>query len=62
MQNRMFEIAILVCFATKPLLCSGSLRIVTANNDCQVRVFDAENFASLGCFKYDWSVNVSVLI
>ncbi|KAK7311608.1 hypothetical protein RJT34_09862 [Clitoria ternatea] len=35
----------------------GSLRVITANNDSQVRVFDAENFASLGCFKYDWSVN-----
>ncbi|KAI9097646.1 hypothetical protein K1719_025417 [Acacia pycnantha] len=36
---------------------SGSLRVMTANNDAQVRVFDADNFASLGCFKYDWSVN-----
>ncbi|XP_020229892.1 uncharacterized WD repeat-containing protein C2A9.03 isoform X2 [Cajanus cajan] len=36
---------------------AGSLRVITANNDSQVRVFDAENFASLGCFKYDWSVN-----
>ncbi|KAH1110792.1 hypothetical protein GLYMA_04G104200v4 [Glycine max] len=36
---------------------AGSLRVITANNDFQVRVFDAENFASLGCFKYDWSVN-----
>ncbi|GAU24554.1 hypothetical protein TSUD_148950 [Trifolium subterraneum] len=36
---------------------SGSLRIIAANNDSQVRVFDADNFASLGCFKYDWSVN-----
>ncbi|KEH34895.1 uncharacterized WD repeat-containing protein C2A9.03 isoform X2 [Medicago truncatula] len=36
---------------------SGSLRVIAANNDSQVRVFDAENFASLGCFKYDWSVN-----
>ncbi|KAK7410543.1 hypothetical protein VNO78_01393 [Psophocarpus tetragonolobus] len=35
----------------------GSLRVITANNDSQVRVFDAQNFASLGCFKYDWSVN-----
>ncbi|CAJ2644355.1 unnamed protein product [Trifolium pratense] len=36
---------------------SGSLRVIAANNDSQVRVLDAENFASLGCFKYDWSVN-----
>ncbi|KAL2339887.1 hypothetical protein Fmac_007827 [Flemingia macrophylla] len=36
---------------------AGSLRVITANNDSQVRVYDAENFASLGCFKYDWSVN-----
>ncbi|MED6204083.1 hypothetical protein PIB30_005810 [Stylosanthes scabra] len=36
---------------------SGSLRVVAANNDSQVQIFDAENFASLGCFKYDWSVN-----
>ncbi|XP_027901945.1 uncharacterized WD repeat-containing protein C2A9.03 isoform X2 [Vigna unguiculata] len=36
---------------------AGSLRVMTANNDSQVRVFDAENFASLGCFNYDWSVN-----
>ncbi|XP_057441181.1 uncharacterized WD repeat-containing protein C2A9.03-like isoform X2 [Lotus japonicus] len=35
----------------------GSLRVIAANNDSQVRVFDAENFASLGCFKYVWSVN-----
>ncbi|CAI8597495.1 unnamed protein product [Vicia faba] len=36
---------------------SGSLRVIAANNDSQIRVFDSENFASLGCFKYDWSVN-----
>ncbi|XP_025613096.1 uncharacterized WD repeat-containing protein C2A9.03 isoform X2 [Arachis hypogaea] len=36
---------------------SGSLRVVAANNDSQVQMFDAENFASVGCFKYDWSVN-----
>ncbi|XP_004500612.1 uncharacterized WD repeat-containing protein C2A9.03 isoform X2 [Cicer arietinum] len=36
---------------------SGLLRVIAANNDSQVRVFNAENFASLGCFKYDWSVN-----
>ncbi|OIW21165.1 hypothetical protein TanjilG_29983 [Lupinus angustifolius] len=36
---------------------TGSLRVITANNDSQVRVFDAEKFTSLGCFKYAWSVN-----
>ncbi|XP_050880548.1 uncharacterized WD repeat-containing protein C2A9.03 isoform X2 [Lathyrus oleraceus] len=36
---------------------SGSLRVIAANNDFQIRVFDSENFAPLGCFKYDWSVN-----
>ncbi|XP_025668231.1 uncharacterized WD repeat-containing protein C2A9.03 isoform X3 [Arachis hypogaea] len=36
---------------------SGSLRVVAANNDSQVQTFDAENFASVGCFQYDWSVN-----
>ncbi|XP_058761509.1 uncharacterized WD repeat-containing protein C2A9.03-like isoform X2 [Vicia villosa] len=36
---------------------SGSLRVIAANNDSQIRVFDSENFASLGSFKYDWSVN-----
>lgn len=35
---------------------------MTANNDAQVRIFDAENFANVGCFKYDWSVNVSAII
>lgn len=46
---------------TEPSFCSGSLRVITANNDSQVRVFEAENFASLGCFNYDWSVNVSII-
>ncbi|CAL0304565.1 unnamed protein product [Lupinus luteus] len=36
---------------------SGSLRFISANNDSHVRVFDAEKFTSLCCFKYDWSVN-----
>ncbi|KAF7816953.1 putative WD repeat-containing protein C2A9.03 isoform X1 [Senna tora] len=36
---------------------NGSLRVMTANNDAQVRILDAENFSSLACFKYDWSVN-----
>ncbi|KAL9394385.1 hypothetical protein Peur_013670 [Populus x canadensis] len=36
---------------------NGSMRIMAANNDAQVRVFDAETFASLHCFSFDWSVN-----
>lgn len=36
---------------------TGLLRILTANNDTQVRVFDAENFACLNRFSFSWSVN-----
>ncbi|KAJ6919889.1 hypothetical protein NC651_013739 [Populus alba x Populus x berolinensis] len=36
---------------------NGSMRIMAANNDAQVRVYDAETFASLNCFSFDWSVN-----
>ncbi|PON61593.1 Guanine nucleotide-binding protein, beta subunit [Parasponia andersonii] len=36
---------------------SGSLRVMSANNDAQVRVFDAENFTCLNRFSFDWSVN-----
>ncbi|AAF17690.1 F28K19.28 [Arabidopsis thaliana] len=39
--------------------CSGSLRVMTANNDCTVRLFDATNFALLNRFAFHWSVNVS---
>ena len=35
------------------------MRIMVANNDAQVRVFDAETFASLNTFSFNWSVNVS---
>ncbi|KAK6940136.1 WD40 repeat [Dillenia turbinata] len=35
----------------------GMLRIMAANNDAQVRVFDAENFACLNQFSFSWSVN-----
>ncbi|KAJ7959037.1 WD40 repeat [Quillaja saponaria] len=35
----------------------GLLRVMTANNDAQVRVFDAEKFACVGQFTFDWSVN-----
>ncbi|KAJ0087095.1 hypothetical protein Patl1_08498 [Pistacia atlantica] len=36
---------------------NGLLRVMTANNDAQVRIFDAENFACLNRFSFDWSVN-----
>ncbi|GAB4845063.1 hypothetical protein Ancab_038469 [Ancistrocladus abbreviatus] len=36
---------------------SGSRRVVTGNNDAQVRVFDAVTFARLGGFCFPWSVN-----
>ncbi|KAL6969101.1 hypothetical protein U1Q18_042993, partial [Sarracenia purpurea var. burkii] len=35
----------------------GSVRVVTANNDAQVRVFDAGKFACLNRFSFPWSVN-----
>lgn len=37
------------------------MRVVAANNDAQVRVFDVQNFACLNQFSFDWSVNVSTL-
>lgn len=40
-------------------VCSGSKRVIAANNDAKVRIFDAENFSCLNRFSYDWSVNVS---
>ncbi|XP_022742599.1 uncharacterized WD repeat-containing protein C2A9.03-like isoform X2 [Durio zibethinus] len=36
---------------------SGAMRVMAANNDAQIRVFDAETFASLNHFSFDWSVN-----
>ncbi|CAE5964525.1 unnamed protein product [Arabidopsis arenosa] len=36
---------------------SGSLRVMAANNDCTVRLFDATKFALLNSFAFDWSVN-----
>ncbi|XP_018828895.2 uncharacterized WD repeat-containing protein C2A9.03-like isoform X2 [Juglans regia] len=36
---------------------NGLMRVMTANNDARVRVYDAENFALLNLFSYDWSVN-----
>lgn len=46
---------------TKPSLCSGAMRVVAANNDAKVRVFDAENFSCINNFTFAWSVNVSCL-
>lgn len=37
--------------------CSGSLRVMTASNDCTVRLFDATNFTFLNRLVFDWSVN-----
>ncbi|XWS25265.1 hypothetical protein CRYUN_Cryun27aG0054400 [Craigia yunnanensis] len=36
---------------------SGAMRVMAANNDAQIRIFDAETFASLNHFSFDWSVN-----
>ncbi|GLT48489.1 hypothetical protein SLA2020_221100 [Shorea laevis] len=36
---------------------SGVMRVVAANNDAKVRIFDGEKFACLNCFSFDWSVN-----
>ncbi|CAE5959371.1 unnamed protein product [Arabidopsis arenosa] len=36
---------------------SGSLRLITANNDCKIRVFDAQSFTRVSEFAFDWSVN-----
>ncbi|KAK4387748.1 putative WD repeat-containing protein C2A9.03 [Sesamum angolense] len=39
------------------LLGSGATRVMTANNDAQVRVMDAVNFTCLNRFTFPWSVN-----
>ncbi|KAL3830449.1 hypothetical protein ACJIZ3_019251 [Penstemon smallii] len=36
---------------------TGSMRVMAANNDAQVRIFDAVNFACLNRFMFPWSVN-----
>ncbi|XVF39492.1 hypothetical protein PTKIN_Ptkin01aG0038800 [Pterospermum kingtungense] len=36
---------------------SGAMRVMAANNDAQIRIFDAETFTSLNRFSFDWSVN-----
>ncbi|GAB4861198.1 hypothetical protein Ancab_036357 [Ancistrocladus abbreviatus] len=35
----------------------GSKRVITANNDAQVRIFDVVNYACLNRFCFPWSVN-----
>ncbi|XP_027094106.1 uncharacterized WD repeat-containing protein C2A9.03-like isoform X2 [Coffea arabica] len=36
---------------------TGLVRVMTANNDAQVRVFDASSFACISKFSFPWSVN-----
>ncbi|XP_010544221.1 PREDICTED: uncharacterized WD repeat-containing protein C2A9.03 [Tarenaya hassleriana] len=36
---------------------SGSLNLMAANNDCKIRVFDAQNCARINDFTFRWSVN-----
>ncbi|KAJ8762681.1 hypothetical protein K2173_011161 [Erythroxylum novogranatense] len=36
---------------------NGLLRVMTANNDAQVRILDAENFSCIDRFSFEWSVN-----
>ncbi|CAH9148596.1 unnamed protein product [Cuscuta epithymum] len=36
---------------------NGSLKLMAANNDAQVRVLDAQSFVNLNCFTFPWSVN-----
>ncbi|KAF3674911.1 Transducin/WD40 repeat-like superfamily protein isoform 2 [Capsicum annuum] len=36
---------------------TGSMRIMTANNDQQVRFFDVNSFACTNCYTFPWSVN-----
>ncbi|PWA66270.1 transducin/WD40 repeat-like superfamily protein [Artemisia annua] len=39
---------------------SGAMRVMTANNDALIRVFDAKSFACVDNFSFPWSVNVSI--
>ncbi|XP_038884444.1 uncharacterized WD repeat-containing protein C2A9.03-like isoform X2 [Benincasa hispida] len=36
---------------------NGAFRVVTANNDAKVRIYDAKTFTCLSGFTFDWSVN-----
>ena len=42
-----------------PFLFSGATRIVAANNDAKIRIYDAKTFTCLNGFMFRWSVNVS---
>ncbi|KAM7253144.1 hypothetical protein ACFE04_025762 [Oxalis oulophora] len=41
------------------VFCSpnGAMRVIAANNDAKVRVFDTEHFSCINQFTFDWSVN-----
>ncbi|KAE8733268.1 hypothetical protein F3Y22_tig00001397pilonHSYRG00001 [Hibiscus syriacus] len=36
---------------------SGAMRVMAANNDAQIRIYDAETFASVNRYSFDWTVN-----
>ncbi|KAE8715425.1 Transducin/WD40 repeat-like superfamily protein isoform 2 [Hibiscus syriacus] len=36
---------------------SGAMRVTAANNDAQIIIYDAETFASVNRYSFDWSVN-----
>ncbi|TYH72375.1 hypothetical protein ES332_D05G251400v1 [Gossypium tomentosum] len=36
---------------------SGALGVMAANNDAKIRIFDAETFASINRYSFNWSVN-----
>ncbi|MBA0636963.1 hypothetical protein Godav_029700 [Gossypium davidsonii] len=36
---------------------SGAMRVMAANNDAKIRIFDAETFASINRYSFNWSVN-----
>ncbi|PPR93655.1 hypothetical protein GOBAR_AA27024 [Gossypium barbadense] len=38
-------------------ILSGALRVMAANNDAKIRIFDAETFASINRYSFNWSVN-----
>ncbi|TYJ35526.1 hypothetical protein E1A91_A05G243000v1 [Gossypium mustelinum] len=36
---------------------SGAMRVMAANNDAKIRIFDAETFVSINRYSFNWSVN-----
>jgi WD40 repeat protein len=36
---------------------NGAMRVIAANNDAKVRIFDTEHFSCVNQFSFDWSVN-----